>query len=129
MAERGPDYRLDGSLARYVSAQVLLAVSSTHLGLSMGVSIFTCECNCRVLTAWGRYIHGQHPIPYSGTARRYFTENFRQPKISKVSRRDGQPSEKGVPEYLVVPIKFNAQYTRDLLEVQLIDFGGCKSFR
>jgi len=52
-------------------------------------------------------------------------EDF-QPKISKLSRKDGRASEKGMPDYLVVPIEFGARYT--LLEVYLIDFGGCKSF-
>jgi serine/threonine-protein kinase SRPK3 len=30
VAERGPDYRLDGSLAQAISAQVLLAVNHLH---------------------------------------------------------------------------------------------------
>ena len=55
-------------------------------------------------------------------------EKFGQPTIGKVTRRDGLPSKKGVPDYLVEPITFGAQYTRGLCEVQLIDFGECKSF-
>jgi len=55
-------------------------------------------------------------------------ENFEQPKIGKVTRRDGQPSGEGVPDYLVQPIKVSAQSTHDFWEVQLIDFGECKFF-
>jgi serine/threonine-protein kinase SRPK3 len=55
-------------------------------------------------------------------------EKFGQPSIGKVTRRDGLPSKKGVPDYLVEPIEFDAQYTHGLCEVQLIDFGECKSF-
>jgi len=49
-----------------------------------------------------------------------------QPSIGKVARRDGQPSGKGVPDYLVEPIEFSAQSTHGFREVQLIDFGECK---
>jgi serine/threonine protein kinase len=55
-------------------------------------------------------------------------EKFGQPSTGKVTRRDGLPSKKGVPDYLVEPIEFDAQYTRGLCEVQVIDFGECKSF-
>ena len=52
---------------------------------------------------------------------------FGQPSIGKVARRDGGPSGKGVPDYLVEPIEFSAQLGHGLREVQLIDFGECKS--
>ncbi len=51
---------------------------------------------------------------------------FGQPVIGKVARRDGKPSEEGIPNYLVRPIEFSAQSTFGFCEVQLIDFGECK---
>jgi hypothetical protein len=56
-------------------------------------------------------------------------EDFGQPSIGKVARRDGQPSGEGVPDYLVEAIEFSAQSTRDLCQIQLIDFGGCKPLK
>ena len=54
------------------------------------------------------------------------TNKFEQPRIGKVARHGGQPSEDGVPDYLVEPIEFRAQFIRGFCEVQLIDFGECK---
>jgi hypothetical protein len=54
---------------------------------------------------------------------------FGQPSIGKVARRDGGPSAEGVPDYLVEPIEFSAQPSHGLREVQLIDFGECKSIQ
>ena len=54
-------------------------------------------------------------------------DEFGQPIIGKVTRRDGRPLEKGIPNYLVDPLRLGAQYFHGLCEVQLIDFGECKS--
>jgi hypothetical protein len=50
-------------------------------------------------------------------------EKFGPPQIGKVSRKDGEPLEKGLPEYLVEPVEFTPEINQDLHEVQLIDFG------
>ena len=124
MAEHSPDYRLDGPLARDVSAQVLLAVNYLHsFGIvHAGKPIFTWE-QLQILTTLD--IHPGNILFRVPELDVMSPEDFR-PKISKVSRKDGRASEKGMPHYLVVPIKFGARHT--LLEVHLIDFGGCKSF-
>lgn len=49
-------------------------------------------------------------------------EEFGTPRIGKVSRKDGAPLEKDLPEYLVEPAEYEAKI---LDEVQLIDFGEC----
>ena len=79
-----------------------------------GEPIFTCEKELQSLTAWGRYLHGQHR---SRTGRSFSLENFGQPRIGKLARWDGQPSGKGMPDY---PIEFSApsHHTRSLLEVK-----------
>jgi hypothetical protein len=53
-------------------------------------------------------------------------EDFGQPSTGKVTRRDGQPSGQGVPDYLVEPIELSSLFSNDFSEVQLIDFGECK---
>lgn len=52
-------------------------------------------------------------------------EEFGTPQIGKVSRKDGAPLEKGLPEYLVEPVEYNAKINNSLNEVQLVDFGEC----
>jgi len=48
-------------------------------------------------------------------------EDFGQPSTGKVTRRDGQPSERAC--YLVEPIELNSLSANVFSEVQLIDFG------
>ena len=46
------------------------------------------------------------------------------PQIGKVSRKDGSPLEKGVPEYLVEPLEYDVKaFDLDRGDVQLVDFG------
>lgn len=52
-------------------------------------------------------------------------EEFGTPQRGKVSRKDGAPLEKGLPEYLVVPVEYEAKTSELLNEVQLSDFGEC----
>jgi serine/threonine-protein kinase SRPK3 len=49
------------------------------------------------------------------------------PQVGKVTRRDGASLEPGIPEYLVEPAEHDPKVVHDFLEVQLIDFGECKS--
>lgn len=52
---------------------------------------------------------------------------FEESRIGKVSRKDGSPSERGVPEYLVEPVEYKFD-KRDILDdIQLVDFGECMS--
>jgi hypothetical protein len=46
------------------------------------------------------------------------------PSVGTVSRKDGLPLEKGIPEYLVEPLQYNIK-ALDLEsgDVQLVDFG------
>ncbi|PNP51060.1 hypothetical protein THARTR1_08288 [Trichoderma harzianum] len=41
----------------------------------------------------------------------------------EVSKKDGSPSEKGVPEYLVEPVEYKFDKNEILDEIQLVDFG------
>lgn len=52
-------------------------------------------------------------------------EEFGIPQRGKVSRKDGAPLEKGLPEYLVEPVEYEAKDSKFLDEVQLVDFGEC----
>lgn len=52
-------------------------------------------------------------------------EQYGTPQRGKVSRKDGAPLEKGLPEYLVEPVEYAAKNTPFLDEVQLVDFGEC----
>ena len=52
-------------------------------------------------------------------------EEFGAPQRGKVSRKDGAPLEKGLPEYLVEPVEYEAKTSEFLDEVQLVDFGEC----
>lgn len=52
-------------------------------------------------------------------------EEFGTPQRGTVSRKDGAPLEKGLPEYLVEPVEYEAKNSKFLDEVQLVDFGEC----
>ncbi|KAL9126734.1 MAG: hypothetical protein Q9217_004261 [Psora testacea] len=54
-------------------------------------------------------------------------EEFGTPQRGKVSRKDGASLEKGLPEYLVEPIEYEAKNSKFLDDVQLVDFGECSS--
>ncbi|GFP56737.1 dual specificity protein kinase CLK2 [Trichoderma asperellum] len=45
------------------------------------------------------------------------------PQVGKVSKKDGSPNEKGVPDYLVEPAEYGYGKGELLDEVQLVDFG------
>lgn len=49
------------------------------------------------------------------------------PQVGKVSKKDGSPNEKGVPDYLVEPAEYGYGKGELLDEVQLVDFGECLS--
>jgi serine/threonine protein kinase len=51
---------------------------------------------------------------------------FGTPQIGKVSKKDGTPLEKGLPDYLVEPLEYGAKFNEHLDEIQLVDFGECK---
>ena len=52
-------------------------------------------------------------------------EEFGTPQKGRVSRKDGASLEKGLPEYLVEPVEYEAKNSKFLKEVQLVDFGEC----
>lgn len=52
-------------------------------------------------------------------------EEFGTPQRGEVSRIDGGPLEKGLPEYLVDSVEYKAKDSEHLNEVQLVDFGEC----
>lgn len=52
-------------------------------------------------------------------------EEFGTPQRGKISRKDGAPLEKGLPEYLVEPVEYETKDSEFLNEVQLVDFGEC----
>ncbi|KAL7789766.1 kinase-like domain-containing protein [Trichoderma afarasin] len=104
VVNRLPNYRLNGRLARQISSQLLLAVDYIR---SCGV------------------VHGD--IHFDNVLFRVSSLNriptFDDSRIGKVSRKDGSPSEKGVPEYLVEPVEYKFDKSEILDEIQLVDFG------
>jgi serine/threonine-protein kinase SRPK3 len=54
------------------------------------------------------------------------TQQLGTPQVGKVARKDGSPSEKGVPEYLVEPAQEDSTNSLHLDEVQLVDLGECR---
>ena len=53
-----------------------------------------------------------------------FMSSLAPPQIGKVSRKDGSPLEKGVPEYLVEPLEYDVKtFDLDSGDVELVDFG------
>lgn len=57
------------------------------------------------------------------------SEKFGPPSTGKVTRRDGQPRDEGIPEYLVEPIEYKVENLNNLRDILLIDFGECKMSR
>lgn len=55
------------------------------------------------------------------------TPAFDDPQVGKVSKKDGSPNERGVPDYLVEPAEYGYGKGELLDEVQLVDFGECLS--
>ncbi|PTB40681.1 hypothetical protein M441DRAFT_193625 [Trichoderma asperellum CBS 433.97] len=104
VAETRPNYRLDGRLARRISSQLLVAVDYirgcgvAHGDIHMGNVLF------RLSTLNG--------LP-----------TMDDPRVGKVSKKDGSPNEKGVPDYLIEPAEYGYGKGELLDEVQLVDFG------
>ncbi|KAL6827999.1 kinase-like domain-containing protein [Trichoderma camerunense] len=104
VADRRPNYRLEGKLARQISSQLLLAVDYlrscgvAHGDIHMGNVLFRIS-------------------------RSDNTPTVANSRVGKVSKKDGSPSEKGVPEYLVEPVEYRFDKDELLDEVQLVDFG------
>lgn len=55
-------------------------------------------------------------------------EEYGAPDRGTVSRKDGKPLTKGVPEYLVEPVEYEHKDVKHLRDIKLIDFGECASF-
>ncbi|KXX74834.1 Protein kinase dsk1 [Madurella mycetomatis] len=109
IADRCPDYRLGGHLARSVSRQLLLAVDYLHAtgvahgDIHMGNVLFR--------------------LPEHEESLELVMKDLGPPQIGKVQRRDGAPLEPGVPEYLVEPADYNVKVQDRFTDVELIDFG------
>ena len=52
-------------------------------------------------------------------------EELGTPQRGQISRKDGAPLEKGLPEYLVEAVEYSAKNNAYLDEIQLVDFGEC----
>ncbi|KAM6481756.1 kinase-like domain-containing protein [Trichoderma sp. SZMC 28011] len=104
VVNRRPNYRLDGRLARQISSQLLLAVDYIR---SCGVVHGDIHLGNVLLR-----VSGLNRIP-----------TFDDPRIGKVSRKDGSPSGKSVPDYLVEPAEYKFDKTEIFDEIQLVDFG------
>ncbi|OPB41810.1 Protein kinase [Trichoderma guizhouense] len=104
VVNRLPNYRLDGRLARQISSQLLLAVDYirscgvVHGDIHLGNVLFRVSSLNRIPT-------------------------FDDCRIGKVSRKDGSPNEKGVPEYLIEPVEYTFDKSEILDEIRLVDFG------
>ncbi|KAL6904758.1 kinase-like domain-containing protein [Trichoderma evansii] len=104
VAETRPNYRLEGPLARRISSQLLFAVDYiracgvAHGDIYMGNVLFRLSTLNETLT-------------------------IDDPRVGKVSKKDGSPNEKGFPDYLVMPADYGYGKGELLDEVQLVDFG------
>ncbi|KAK0739484.1 kinase-like domain-containing protein [Apiosordaria backusii] len=110
VADRCPNYRLEGNLARSVSRQLLLAVDYLH---SVGV-------------AHGDIHMGnvQFCLPdLKPASPESIIQHLGPPQVGKIARRDGRPLEPGIPEYLVEPTEFSPKIYPRLREIKLIDLG------
>jgi serine/threonine protein kinase len=85
-----------------------------------------------------RHPHGQHSVVPAAVGRGGLLECFRlSPDRKGVSKKDGSPLEKGVPEYLVEPLEYDIEaLDLDSGAAQLVGFGSgvyltiiCRSFR
>ncbi|KAH6845666.1 kinase-like domain-containing protein [Chaetomium sp. MPI-CAGE-AT-0009] len=108
VAEKSQNYRIKADLARHVSARIVEAVAYLH---SCGV-------------AHGDIHMGNILLRLPPRAGSGFLSASASPRIGKVSKKDGSPLEKGVPEYLVEPLEYDIR-ALDLHsgDVQLVDFG------
>ncbi|EHK24113.1 uncharacterized protein TRIVIDRAFT_147331 [Trichoderma virens Gv29-8] len=104
VANRQPNYRLEGKLARQISSQLLFAADYIR--------------SCGVVH--GDIHLGNVLFRLSNPNRTPTVDDLR---IGKVSRKDGSASEKGVPESLVEPPEYTFDKSELLDEVQLVDFG------
>ncbi|PQE30497.1 CMGC SRPK kinase protein [Rutstroemia sp. NJR-2017a WRK4] len=110
IAERCPNYRLDGNLARRVSRQLLLAVDYLHsCGVAHG-DIHTGNVLFRLSDA-------------ERSSSDCVTQQLGTPQVGKVARKDDSPLEKGVPEYVKEPAQQESINSTHLDEIQLVDFG------
>ncbi|KAL9624169.1 MAG: hypothetical protein Q9160_001691 [Pyrenula sp. 1 TL-2023] len=50
-------------------------------------------------------------------------EELGTPQRGTISRKDGKPLEKGIPEYLVKPVEYEPKTVKHLHDIQLVDFG------
>ncbi|EHK40492.1 hypothetical protein TRIATDRAFT_231146, partial [Trichoderma atroviride IMI 206040] len=104
IAEMQPNYRLEGQIARRISSQLLFAVDYlracgvAHGDIHMGNVLFQLSNVNETLT-------------------------IDDPQVGEVSKKDGSPNEKGVPDYLVEPAEYGYGNGELLDEVQLVDFG------
>ncbi|KAL8914574.1 MAG: hypothetical protein Q9172_007050 [Xanthocarpia lactea] len=74
--------------------------------------------NCYIHT--GNVLFRVPEIEHSSSQR--FIEEFGTPLRGEVSRKDGAPLEKGLPEYLVEPFEYRAKHSKFLDDVKLVDF-------
>ncbi|KAG7286209.1 hypothetical protein NEMBOFW57_008515 [Staphylotrichum longicolle] len=110
VVEDCPEYRLDGTLARSVSRQLLLAVVYLH---SVGVAHGDIHMGNVLLS-----------LPdFEEASLEAIFEDLGPPQIGKVERYDGMPLEPGIPEYLVEPAEYGVEVDEETCEIQLIDFG------
>lgn len=54
-----------------------------------------------------------------------FLDNFDEPKKGIVFRKDGEALDRGLPDYLVMPVSYQSKMKEHFQDVQLIDFGEC----
>ncbi|KAK4247353.1 kinase-like domain-containing protein [Corynascus novoguineensis] len=91
LAEKSQNYRLKADLARRVSARIVEALAYLHsCGVAHG-DIHMGNILLR-LPPWA----GAESLSASAS-----------PQIGKVTKKDGSPLEKGVPEYLVEPLEMD----------------------
>src|SRR6266508_1881157 len=103
-------------------SQLLLLIRDCSWGwahLHLRIEVIAVTDRLRKIFTW--------PTSYSAF-QNWTVSHLRTSANRESPQWDGQPSGKFVPDYLVEPMEFSAHYTRGLLEVQLINFGECKSF-
>ncbi|KAK3299504.1 kinase-like domain-containing protein [Chaetomium fimeti] len=101
-------YRIKADLARRVAARIVEAVAYLH---SCGVAHGDIHM--------GNILLPLPPRPGTGSLRASAST-----QIGKVSKKDGSPLEKGVPEYLVEPLEYDiSELDLEGGDVRLVDFG------
>ena len=98
---------------------------STAVVWYMEVRSTPARSRCHCLTRYAPDIHMGNILlrlpPWAGPE---FMTSLAPPQIGKVSRKDGSPLEKGVPEYLVEPLEYDVKtFDLDSGDVELVDFG------